>query len=263
MTETALWWTLIFIAIGHAVSSLELLAARRLFCPDDRCGWQILKRKFSPKMGLLLTPLFEYQGVRILLVVRLVSALWLLLVPTSWTPLLLVSVCTFLWQLRNRPWIMDAGDIFLMTSTMSVLLAGFPCHSPLKSEPLVLRVTLLFIAAQACLSYVVAGFYKVRGGWGGGRFLSELLDCELLVSRDHANALGRHPSLLKFMEISVVGLQLSAPGIFFLGLPFARLYVAWSILFHLLGSWGLGLRTFSFAYLTSYPAILWCAANFP
>ena len=213
-------------------------------------------------MGARLAPFFEFSGVKVLLVFRLASATWLLWAPTLWVPLLLVSVSTYLWQVRNRPWIMDAGDIFLMTSTLSILLAGFPCHSPLLSEPVVQRATLTFIAAQSCLSYVVAGYYKVRGGWGKGNFLRDLLNCELLMSRDHAAALAPHTGVLRLMEVSVVGLQLLAPGIFFLGLPFAKFYVLWSITFHLLGSWGLGLRTFSFAYLTCYPAVLWCATNF-
>lgn len=256
-----LYWTLLLVGLAHLLSSCELLAARKLFGPEARCCWSLLSQKFPERLARLLQPLGGHPGVLALLALRASSGLWLICCPSSWAALVSLTVLTIVLHARNRPWMVDAGDKFLLMVTLGLLLAGLPTQSVLSAEPALESVALIFIAAQASLSYFTAGFYKMRNRWGNGRFLSDLLDCQLLVGRTHATFLKRYSWLLPLMETSVVTIQLMAPALVLMGPTCAKVLVLWSFTFHLLGAWGLGLRTFSQAYWTCYPAILWCAAR--
>jgi len=255
--ENYLLWTLYLAAGANLLSSLEFLKVREHFRDDGLCAWRVLQWKFSPATRRRTSFLARERASSTILIVRLVSSAWVLLDPSSFSALSLMFFSSVLFHVRNHPLLLDSGDEMLLVVSGALLLQALPLGSSLVERAWLQQASLIFIASQAVLSYFVAGCCKWKARWGRGVFLADLLDCRLLVDAQHADWLQRHSWLLPPMEVQVMVMQLSAPGLFFLGPEFAAIFLLWSFVFHLLGAVGLGLRTFSHAYLACYPSLIY------
>lgn len=261
LVEPYLIWVIRCLAFAHFISSLEMLKCRWLLREGELVSWSLIRAKMPVYLSPPLDKFFLSSRSEIVPWLRLAASIWLLLRNDSLVALGILLLTTLIHQLRTCPIIPDTGDEFLLLVTATSFLQALPSFSLFGSPQYLQKAAFIFIIAQAVLSYFTAGCFKIRGGWGDGKFMLDLADCRLMVDQKHGDFFKRNKWLLKPMEIQVVFMQIAAPGVFFLGPQFCYFFAAWSFIFHLLGSIGLGLRTFSHAYLALYPALIWWAST--
>lgn len=72
-----------------------------------------------------------------------------------------------------------------------------------------------------------------------------------------AALLGRHPWISRALTWTTWGLECSFPLVLVVGFPAGYLWLGWGAVFHLGIAVVLGLNTFPWAWLATYPAIIY------
>ncbi len=127
------------------------------------------------------------------------------------------------------------------------------------TAPLAQQGCLWFLALQTTLSYVTPGLCKVvSADWRRGLGLSRVYRNPFFVTPPVALVVQRHPRLMH--GVNWVGMlwELTFPLFFIISWPWAGIFLLCGILFHLLNAVILGLNTFVFAWLATYPALVYC-----
>jgi hypothetical protein len=140
-----------------------------------------------------------------------------------------------------------------------VLIAMYIGFGPI-SDDFLQKASLVFISAQTCLAYGVAGVAKLLSPvWRSGAALALILDTSTYGSAGAVAALRRHDGVGRLLTRSVI----AAEVLFGLGLVFvlpaslAWTLLAWGVAFHLANAFLMGLNTFLWAFVSAYPAIIY------
>ncbi len=218
------------LAIGLALQSIESLVAGRTF------------------------------GNRLVFTLRLVLAL-ILLAPSTALPTLafaIVHLALLLTSMhlvaRLRGPLCGGSDAMFFQVQLGLLLASL--HS---LHPLLPRLGLGWIAAQSVLSYFLAGWVKLRNpSWRNGTALCSLLQSEgPYVIWQPARALGRSPATCAVASWLLIGFEMLFPLVLVLPAPAAAVLLAVGFSFHLGNALLLGLNRFVWAWVATYPALLY------
>lgn len=254
--EAALTWTARAAAWATIVDTTELLVLRRYFGPGGIWDPELLaaeRKVFSRGVQVILRLLLGHHGFLVLLCLRLLLALGLLFsgaLPLA-IPLLLGAVLT---SLRFRGNYNGGSD-----SMMVVLWFGLSLAAALPAAYGGPAVGLGYIAAQAGLSYFVAGLVKAKvPGWWSG---IELIRATQLPTYDVApwarRLLGR-PRVARLASLSMLALELLFP-LTFLGGPVALAFLLLLAAFHGINAVVFGLNRFFWTWPATYPALYWAA----
>lgn len=249
-------------AVGVVISSLELLAQSRHLRDDGLLGWPIsqlrhplLARGF---VGRLLSFFFAYPAFLGLVALRLLAASALLLLPPNAGQVVLTSaigLLSFALTLRS-PFGLDGAD--QMTTFLFCTLA----LTYLCPHPLVQRAFLWFLALQSCLSYITAGVAKaVSDDWRGGAAILGVSSTRMYGSAPVADYLGKHPVQCLWLCRSVILTECLFPLSMVVPRPVAVLFLLGGAAFHAGTAVFMGLNTFLWAFLATYPAILYCSGQ--
>lgn len=126
------------------------------------------------------------------------------------------------------------------------------------SEGFPLRVALYAIGAQGLLSYFVAGVVKAQNsGWWTGKTIKRILSESPYPVPSRLRLWSQSPSTVwpfRLMSWFIISFELFAPAL--LIAPLTGPYLFFAFLFHLLNWWLFGLNRFVWAWLASYPAII-------
>jgi len=230
---TALTLTRFLCGFSLVIQSCEYLALRR--------SLTALGGRFSPPLVLTLCGI---QGLLALTMMFFPQA-GAVLASALFVSTLMISV-----HFRGN----FAGGCDSMTL---VVLSALAVQSWLPSHPLVAQLCLVYIAAQALLSYVVAGLAKgCRAGWRSGETL-----CDYLRNSTY----GAPARLVRWLDVkprafvgawTVILFELAiVPAVF---APKALIvWLSLGAVFHLANFFALGLNRFVFAWLATYPALYW------
>lgn len=154
-----------------------------------------------------------------------------------------------------RNWYSLEGADQMMAIVAVTLLA----YSAVPESPLVAGAGLWFLALQTTLSYFSAGLGKLLSSdWRGGQSLLGVLNTQTYGNESLAVVVRRRPQLARWLSWSILGFQCLFPLILILGPPLAFLFVAGGILFHVMNVLVMGLHRFFWAFMASYPAIIFC-----
>jgi hypothetical protein len=244
------------IAVAVALQTLELLAVRRVAADDGVWRWATVRRELDgiPRpLRWLLDQLLGYRGLVAVLAVRLIAALALLaVVHVALVAVLLVS--TILLALRWRGSVNGGSDFMTL-----VVLTALTVATALPDRPLVTAGALLYIALQACNSYVVAGVVKLRSArWRDGTALPAFLTGAVHDPRRLLAICARAPWLARLAGWSVIALELSFP----LALVSPRIcavLVGIALAFHAGNVHAFGLHRFLWAWAATYPALFYAS----
>ena len=246
-------------SVGAIISTLELLSLRAHFAPGRLFAWTLVRRRLArgEHFRSLLDALLA-RGFTGLLVTRLVAVVALALAPKV-SALLNVSfavvlVTTLLLLLRFE-WGKDGSD---QMSTV-VLIAIYIGFGPI-SDDFLQKASLAFISAQTCLAYGVAGVAKlVSPIWRSGSALALILDTSTYGSAGAAAALRQHDGVGRILTRSVVAAEVAfgLGLVFLLPAPLAWTLLAWGVAFHVATAVLMGLNTFLWAFVSTYPAIIY------
>lgn len=242
-------WMEILVALAIMQSTLELLVVRRAFADDGTWRWATLAREMP-----LLAPFLRYRPFVALLIVRLTAALLLLagmhgaVAPVLWITSLLVNV-------RFRGTTNGGSDMMVM-----VVLTGLAVAHLFPERILVVHAAVLYVAAQAFMSYFIAGIAKLgSAAWRDGSAMAAFLRTPHF-SVPQAIAASLDPAARRrTASWGVIGFECAAPLALLHPLACAT-YMLIALAFHVGNAWAFGLNRFVLAWAAAWTALLYASS---
>lgn len=261
--QTTVAAVLMIASFGLSIATLELLFNWRHLRDEGLFGWRVLGSRTllvsSPARERIATAVLGFPGIVVLLCVRLV-ALAGLLIPAlrhAASPFLLGLVVAISLLINYRhAWGQDGSDNMFTVVFVSLLpAAAFPDRSG------VVDLCLGFLAFQACLSYSAAGIVKIAGpAWRTGKAVAAIFGTRSYGHPGVAAFLQRQPAFAAVLTWSVVAVETLFPLALILPAPYVHIFLLWGVAFHASNAAIMGLNTFFWAFIATYPAILYCNA---
>ncbi len=251
--------------IGFGITTVEYLAIAAQFAPGGIFAWRLHSldwnmRLRNPTIRRGLGALYSQPGVTVTLWLRLLALVGLIVVPVG-SPatalLLTVIVGTTLLFNARQTYGGDGADQMLSILVITLLL----CINPLSTS-FTLSAGLWFLALQACTAYSAAGIAKlVSPVWRSGDAVYKVFNTGSYGVAFVGQYLGKHKNVRLLLSWSVMIAETLFPLTLILPAPFNLLFLAWGAVFHVLNALIMGLNTFFWAFLATYPAILFVSAQ--
>lgn len=253
-------------AIGVLISTLELTATRSLFAVHGLLSWQVMQTHFAWTTRLplarVLSTIFTGRGFTTLLAVRAFAAAALLLpyrMDITSAVATAAVVSTGLLLCLRSPYGLDGSDQML-----TVIMAALFCYEIAPERGLLRVVALWFIAAQACMAYFSSGFAKLLSSeWRTGKAISGVLGTANYGNRVvHSFMVGR-PHWCCVAAWTVIVFEITFSVVLFMpSHPLRILFLAVGGTFHITTALVMGLNTFFWAFVATYPAVIYTALEF-
>jgi hypothetical protein len=248
-------WMAVLTGSGIFWSACRLVALWRWYGPGGFYPWKFPDERPQTRAGRLAALVLEHPGLTILLGIRGLSGAWtsvaaLLGYPTL-VPVTLLLVTTLVkkWRLR---WISEEAEVM-----NTIILFPLAFHVWRPDDMFVAHAGLWFISGQVCLAYFGAGWSKLRAAaWTMGVALTRILDGSALRSPALAAALARRPGLGRLLCRATIALELLLPLGPLLPRPALLILLGAGGVFHVSIAVLLGLGSFMWAFLATYPALL-------
>jgi len=123
-------------------------------------------------------------------------------------------------------------------------------------SPLAGVVALGFIAAQICLSYSVSGIAKLMSSlWRSGNALPQILSTTAYGSLRAYKFLERHTTLARLLCNATVIVEVLFPVLLISPKGLFLAFLIWGLLFHISLAFLMGLNTFVWSFIATYPAL--------
>ncbi|MFT5780274.1 MAG: hypothetical protein ACI837_003235 [Crocinitomicaceae bacterium] len=253
----------VIVSIGSVISSLEDLSILRNFKNDGILSWEVSSLNYPwmsrGRIAPILDYLLDYKRFKYLIVLKLLSSaslIGLVFFIDGWIISVLLSfatITTLSFNVRNPFGIDGSHQMTLIIYTMLFL-------SSISADGSIAQIACIwFIAIQSCLSYFVAGVYKlISPVWRNGIALVGILSTEMYGNKMVYNLMAKNLRLSKFFCWVVIIFECAYP-LALINIDFAFVFVLIGILFHLNTSIVMTLNIFFWAFLASYPAIIYCA----
>ncbi len=231
-------------------------------CTIDRVSHWAIQRAELPAFPSGLRPLLDRllhpAAERTLLAARGALALMLMagLLPLAGAIALMVIALVLLFRWRGA---FNGGSDFMTLVGLTGLLIAHIVGALTDTEH-GWRAALWYVALQSITSYFVSGWVKLlRREWRDGSALPFFLDSGVYGPLAPDSPF-RHPRIAKACAWAFTLFE----GCFPLALLDARLAAAFcavAALFHFLVFWFFGLNRFFWAWLVTFPAIIWAAST--
>jgi hypothetical protein len=247
------------VCVGVAIASMEMFFVRDILKDDGFLSWRVnrlTRPRLTRTLGLFgLDAAFDYPNVLVLIALRTAAAAAVVgavaLHLDTRAPLAVAVVCTLLLTLRG-PQGNDGSDQMASILLIATLLGE------LVGTGFSRAAAVLFIAVESAFAYATAGFLKVpMKGWRDGSYVLDVL---------RTGSFG-HPWILRTFEahrpLAVVfglGVAFGDSAIAFAAvLPpsVAAGLLAFGVILHLGIAAVLGLNTFVWSFVATYPAVLY------
>jgi hypothetical protein len=244
-------------ALGVILGSLEMLARPRALAEQGMLSWPVSRLR-SPALaggrsGALLDPLFNAPGVYALCLVRAMSGVLVLAMPSASTlsicALVVAAVTSLLLMLRTS-YGNDGADQMMLI----VLLPA--AGARLIGDPRAIEYALWFIALQCCLSYFTSGIGKLRGqSWRDGSGIVGILTTRTYGVSSLAWFLKRHRVLAVALSWLVILTEITFPIVFVAPDSWVPFILAGGLGFHIANAFVMGLNGFVWSFGAAYPAV--------
>jgi hypothetical protein len=252
--------TRVFLALLGWSLLLQTLEFFRLLQLDRVGSWRIQREEVPARPAWVRSGLdlaVQGRGYVVLLCLRLALALTLLVgwVHVASAGLLFASSVLLLFRWRGA---FNGGSDFMTLVAVSGLLISQLIGSFTGDPDLGWRAGLWYVTVYVVSSYFVSGWVKLlRPEWRSGRAMTIFLDGGVYGPLS-AHSVYRHPFVARGVSWTFTVWE----GCFPLALLDVR--IAWVMccvapVFHFLVYWYFGLNRFFWAWLVTYPAVLYCA----
>jgi hypothetical protein len=258
----ALRWTEFFLAIGALISSSELLQIHRSLRSKNLLSWRI-NRLAHPSITRVIEKLgvegvFGYPGILGILAIRAGAALVTIATffasESSVIPLVVLSITTLIFTFRSS----ESNDGSDQMGSIAVLACTLTEISGTQAGKC---IGLTFIAFQASLAYGTSGFLKAGAkGWRDGTFVLDILRTS---SFGNKHVLGFLKNKLLLVTLLGCGVAYGDCGLsvaMFLPPPVCITTLACGVMLHVGIAFVLGLNTFLWSFVATYPALLWISS---
>ncbi len=262
---TAVNAVLLFASIGALLSSLEWCALFGEFRKGGIYDWEVIRLLHrsapSPYIAGLLAVASSPCAVVTCLAIRIIVSAWCIcdiafsLGDHSWLAPCFLSL-TGLYINYRTYYGLEGSDQMMNTVCISLSL-GLLAQS---ERGLVLA--LYFIAAQSVLSYLVAGVSKLCGRlWRNGQAVRLIVNTRSFGHPYFSRFLDQRQILGSCCTFSVLFIECTFPLSLVLPAPLAFAMIVLVTVMHLLNCVVLGFNVFLWAFLATYPAILFTAEH--
>lgn len=261
-TDQALRYVEILAAIGVIISSLEILLHPAQMRDEGLMSWPIAqlrhRRLAAGPLHRLLNIAFAHRGILVLQAVRLLAATLLLagVSNQAFAAILAVLVmATSVASYLRTSFGSDGAD------QMTVLTFAALALARAVGGTFVPVVCLWFLALQACLSYTSAGVHKALSPWWRSRpAMTGILSTSAYGATWAASHLVHRPQVSVALGWLVILGELSFPAMLILPDPVPWIFLLSGAAFHVATAFVMGLNSFLWAFVATYPALLYCAA---
>ncbi len=242
------------MAFSLILQSAEYLKIRQSFSQEGIWRFSILKNDFSPNLRRPLSWVFQDSLFGVLLWLRLLLALGAFAFPTfSLFAILLFS--TLLIGLHWRGVFNGGSDYMTVVVLTGLTVATSPWAQNL---PVLFQAGFWYISVQLTLSYFFAGLSKIKDpDWRTGKALADILADS--ARKNHFLSL-KISSSLSFSRLSstlVLTFECLFPLVFWAP-QFLSVFLVFGLLFHLANFYFFSLNRFFWAWLSAYPALIYC-----
>lgn len=245
-------------SIGMLITFGEKLSIIRDYGHQGWHTWDIfrldrMERTIFRRFPRIATVFFDVRGIAAFLFLGIAGAFMMLWQPPRSVPFFVGASLVF-----SASFVLNARDVYggdgsqqMNTIIGASLLLGFnPWTSPLVGE-----LALFFITAQACLAYSTSGIAKlVSPVWRHGDALISIFATKSYGSEFGYKAASYSPPLTHFICRTTVGIEVLFPLALFGPKWLLVAALIWGLSFHILNAFIMGLNTFLWAFVATYPA---------
>jgi hypothetical protein len=262
--DTAYALIVILASVGVFIASVELLTLKREFEDGGLFSWDVLRTVSRATLSvgtgrprrIISHPFF----VPALTGARALAALVLIIVRNDHalsTACVLAVIAASIVMYWRAPLGMDGSDQMSLITFVAVAI-----HKLFSGDVHVAQASLWFIAIQGCLSYFVAGIAKVVSPvWRSGEAVRRILGTRTYGSSRSASFVSGRESMCVALSWLVMLFECTFPLALAFGERGFAIFAVVGILFHISNAVIMGLNTFVWAFVATYPAILFCAVS--
>jgi hypothetical protein len=249
--------TALLVALAAILTATEFLALRQEF---RRHGLFDPKVAASTASGaverrLVVVPLPAIAGVQVFSGCTTMVVLAFGRSPAI--PLVVLAITTVLQRFTLRYGGEGSDDMSrVLTVTTAIALV-------LSQSTDVVRIALLFIAAQLCLAYIASGAAKLYGDtWRSGKAVQRILHTEFGHPGLARSAVDRWPAGGKIVTWVIIGFEVAFPIGIVLGGWFTLVTLGVAAVFQTSIAVSMGLNRFTPWFLAAFPATAWAACQY-
>lgn len=249
-------WTLRLASVGVFLCSLELLVRRAVLRRPGLLASEIVMTRspylLKPTIFQVLSFLFQPNIAVMVLILRIVGSTTLIAASPTLPVVIFLALSGVYLSLRS-PYGLDGSD-----QMTNIVFCACALGESVGTEN-AREIVLVFLAATVCQAYFVSGLEKLKSGiWRSGKAIPAVALTRLYGIRKVGEYLGKAPLYSLAMAWFVILFEVLFP----LGLlaPSDAWWVALisAGTFHLFAAIFMGLNTFFWAFLSTYPAVIFC-----
>ena len=249
-----------FLAMGLLIQTIEYLHLREATGPQGVWAFSLQGRDF--KSAPLLHAVFGWLSQDAvyfwLLLLRLMACIVLFVAGGS-LPLILFLFLSGLFIVMRWRGAFNGGSDFMTIVVLSGLLIA-TLFSWFGDEAFGWRAGLIYVAIHSASSYFISGGVKLANAdWRSGKALPLFLDGGVYGPLSPTSLYWRKPVAIA-CSWSFIVWECLAPLVF-LDAAFAMFYCAAASVFHFLVFWHFGLNRFVFAWVATFPALIYVAGQ--
>lgn len=248
------------VAIALLIAWVEDCFIRYKVGGLDLMSWEICRERAVWLSGKWIRPVLDYamnkKNYAVIQYISIICSLVLLISEPSvpWLRAvcdILLLGCLILQSIRS-PFGLDGAD-----QMMTVILASASLARIAHAETSV-KICLHFISLQAALAYASAGLAKlVVEPWRSGQHLSTILSTKIYGNSRLGRFLQRHRQISRFCALGMICWESLFPLFFVVHPTLGNMMLVIGVIFHLMTAIFMGLNTFLWSFLATYPALLW------
>jgi hypothetical protein len=257
----------IIACTGGIISSSEFVAIRKEFAPSGLLTWEVIRADYimstKKSMGKVLDILYSSNIWWLILVSRVFlfsSLLVITIFEVKFGAVFILGMIVLTTLIINFRVIygMDGSDQML-----SIIFITLFAQSLFPSDKTINKICLWFISVQSLSSYFIAGIAKAFSKvWLKGEAVSLIMTTESYGKKYFAEILIQYPVLGKLATWITIIMECTFPLVL-LGNPVLLIvYFVWGITFHFLNSIVMGLNVFIWAFISTYPALIYCIYSY-
>ena len=250
----------VLFGLSLTIQTLEFLRMGAATSDTGLWSWSLQRADIAhASLRRLLDVLFAPDMHRLNLCLRLVAAVWLAVYGSSLVLVLGLFVSNVLVLIRWRGAFNGGSDFLTLVVLTGLLIAQ--AVGVFGDVVLGWQAGLWYITIQAITSYFMSGWVKImRREWRSGAAMTIFLNAAIYGPLGPRHVL-RNRGLALLGSWAFIVWECCAP-LALISLELATLFCAVAAVFHFLVFWFFGLNRFFWAWLASFPAILWCATQF-